>query len=242
MLGFSSPLALGLVVLVIALGSAVQASIGFGLALLTAPLLEWVEPRLVPGPLIVAVTLLLALTALRERDSIDIRGVGWILLGRVPGTALGALSLGALSARSLTVSLGLLVLLAVGISLSKLTLPRTPWMLSVAGVISGLMGTTAALGGPAVAILYQDEKGAMVRSTLAVYFLIGAFMSLSALALIGRLGAPELLLAVGLVPGMALGFWLSRHLGAWLDRGKTRYAVLLLSALGGVSAVIRGLS
>jgi uncharacterized protein len=242
MLGFASPESFALAVAIVGVGSAVQGSIGFGLALLTAPLLEWVDPRLVPGPLILAVTVLLALTAHRERHAIDARGLGWILLGRVPGTVVGALALTGLTARALTVSLGLLVLIGVGISLLSLRLERTPRMLSFAGLVSGMMGTTAALGGPAVAILYQHERGEMVRSTLATYFLIGAFMSLGALYFIGRLGRAEVELGVALLPGIVGGFLLSRGAGAWLDRGRTRTAVLLLSGLAGLASVIRGLS
>lgn len=242
MLGFASTGSFALAVAIVGVGSALQGSIGFGLALLTAPLLEWIDPRLVPGPLVIAVTVLLALTAHRERHAIDSRGLGWILAGRVPGTVIGALALTGLTARALTVSLGVLVLLGVGISLLSLRLPRTPGILSFAGFVSGMMGTTAALGGPAVAILYQHERGEMVRSTLATYFLIGAFMSISALYLIGRLGKLELELGVALLPGILGGFLPSRGTGAWLDRGRTRTAVLLLSGLAGLASVIRGLS
>lgn len=242
MLGFASTGSFALAVTIVAVGSAVQGSIGFGLALLTAPILAWVEPRLVPGPLVIAVTVLLALTAHREREAIDVRGIGWILAGRVPGTVLGALALTGLSPRALTVSLGVLVLLGVGISLLRLRFPRTPGLLSVAGLVSGMMGTTAALGGPAVAILYQHERGPMVRSTLATYFLAGAFMSLGALYFIGRLGRAELVLGVALLPGIVGGFLLSRGMGAWMDKGRTRAAVLLLSGLAGLASVIRGLS
>jgi uncharacterized protein len=242
MLGFQSIGSLALAAAIVGVGSAAQASIGFGLALLTAPLLEWVDPRLVPGPLIIAVTVLLALTAHRERQAIDARGVGWILAGRIPGTVLGALALTAMTARALTVSLGVLVLIGVGISLLSLRVPRTPGMLSFAGLVSGMMGTTAALGGPAVAILYQHERGPVVRSTLAAYFLIGAFMSLGALYVIGRLGRAELELGVALLPGIIAGFLLSRGTGAWMDGGRTRTAVLLLSGLAGLTSVIRGLT
>jgi uncharacterized protein len=242
MLGFESTASLVLAVAIVGAGSAVQAGVGFGLALLTAPLLEWVDPRLVPGPLIIAVTVLLALTAHRERQSIDARGVGWILAGRVPGTVVGALALTGMTARALTVSLGVLVLIGVGISLLSLRVPRTRGMLSFAGLVSGMMGTTAALGGPAVAILYQHERGPMVRSTLAAYFLIGAFMSLGALYLIGRLGRVELELGVALLPGIIGGFLMSKGMGAWMDRGRTRTAVLLLSGLAGLASVIRGLA
>ncbi len=227
--------------LIVMTGAALQGSAGFGFALLASPILAWVDPQLVPGPLIVAVTLLLALTAFRERSAVDLRGLGWVLAGRLPGTVLGALALKGLGDRALTTALGVLVLLAVGISLRPVRSPPTPPLLMVAGLISGLMGTTAALGGPAVAVLYQHERGALVRSTLATYFLIGAAMSMVALALIGRLGAKEASLAVGLLPGIALGFLASRFTSRWLDQGRTRTAILVIAALAGLSSVMHGL-
>jgi uncharacterized membrane protein YfcA len=221
-------------------GAALQGSAGFGFALLSSPILGLVDPNLVPGPLVVAVTLLLTLTVWRERRSVDLKGLGWVLGGRVPGTVLGALALKLLSERALTTALGLLVLFAVGLSLRSVRLERRPPLLVAAGVISGLMGTTAALGGPAVAVLYQHERGALVRSTLATYFLVGCLMSMAALVVVGRLGQRELGLALGLLPGIALGFLGSSWTSRWLDRGYTRTAVLVIAALAGLGSVIHG--
>ncbi|HEY3500105.1 MAG TPA: sulfite exporter TauE/SafE family protein [Polyangiaceae bacterium] len=239
--GFASTTEIALALAIVAIGAALQGSVGFGFALLSAPFLEWINPRLVPGPLVLAVTVLLVLTALRERQSIDLRGIGWVLAGRVPGTLIGAVALAGLSESALTVTLGVLVLTAVGLSLLDVHLPRKPPFLVVAGVISGVMGTTAALGGPAVAILYQHERPELVRSTLATFFLIGALMSLPALAWVGRLGAEEGKLALLLLPGILLGFAVSARTARLLHGGRTRAAVLLVAGLAGATGVVRGL-
>ena len=241
MLGYDSFTEWAVASAIVLTGAALQGSAGFGFALLSSPILAWVSAKLVPGPIIVAVTLLLVLTAWRERSAVDARGLGWILAGRVPGTALGALALSTLGDRALMIGLGVLVLLAVGLSLGSVQLARTRPLLVAAGVVSGLMGTTAALGGPAVAVLYQHERGPLVRSTLATYFLIGAFMSMSALVLVGRLGLREVTLAAGLLPGIAAGFWASRWTSRWLDGGHTRTAVLLIAGLAGLGSVLHGL-
>jgi uncharacterized membrane protein YfcA len=240
-LGFGSFSAWAVATAIVMIGAALQGSAGFGFALLSSPILALVDPRLVPGPLIVAVTLLLGLTAWRERSAVDAHGLGWVLGGRVPGTVAGAFALKALGDRALTTALGVLVLLAVAISLGSVRLSRSRPLLLFAGFVSGLMGTTAALGGPAVAVLYQHERGPLVRATLATYFLIGAMMSMVALVLVRRLGAREVALAVGLLPGIALGFLASRWTSRWLDRGYTRTAVLVIAGLAGLSSVLHGL-
>ena len=241
MLGYSSLGEWLVASAIVMTGAALQGSAGFGFALLSSPILGLVDPHLVPGPLIVAVTLLLALTAWRERSAVDLKGLGWVLGGRLPGTVLGAFALKLLSERALTTALGVLVLFAVAVSLRSVRLERRPPLLVAAGVVSGLMGTTAALGGPAVAVLYQHERGALVRATLATYFLVGALMSMTALVIVGRLGQRELGLALGLLPGIALGFGGSRWTSRWLDGGYTRLAVLAIAGLAGLGSVIHGL-
>jgi uncharacterized membrane protein YfcA len=103
------------------------------------------------------------------------------------------------------------------------------------------MGTAVSIGGPPVALLYQHETGARIRGTLSAYFLIGVSLSLVGLHLIGRFGRPEILIALSLVPGILLGFVLSRRLVHVLDRGYVRRAVLLVSAASALAVLLRSL-
>jgi uncharacterized membrane protein YfcA len=241
MFGFTSIVALALATLIVAMGAALQTSVGFGLALFAAPLLNLIDPKLVPGPLIIAMMIVLVTSAVRERDAMDLRGVGWVLAGRLPGALLGALALRALAPGTLSLAIGILVLVAVGLSLYRGGLPRSRPMLVGAGLVSGVMGTTAAIGGPAVAVLYQRESGPLVRSTLAGYFIVGAVMSLVALFLVDRLGREEVVLGLAMMPGIVLGIAVADPARRFLDRGYTRNAILLVSAAAGLSAVVRGL-
>ncbi|MDH3308971.1 MAG: sulfite exporter TauE/SafE family protein, partial [Acidimicrobiia bacterium] len=68
---------------------AVQGTIGFGSAVLAVPILTMVDPALTPIPQIL-LSLPLTITVLaRERTRIDLRGTGWVLLGRLPGAIIG---------------------------------------------------------------------------------------------------------------------------------------------------------
>jgi positive regulator of sigma E activity len=78
-----------------------------------------------------------------------------------------------------------------------------------------------------------------MRGTLSAFFVVGVMMSLSALMVVGRFGLAEVWIAIQIMPGLLLGFLLSRHLADVLDRGRTRNAVLLLSAVGGVVLIVR---
>lgn len=220
--------------LVIGLAAVVQGSVGFGLALLSAPLLALIEPRLVPAPLILASVALTVMMSLRDRESLDLHGVGWALVGRVPGTFLGAMILTWLAHDDLTVLFGALVVLgALMMGFGPPVRPARHTLLA-AGLLSGLMGTSSSIGGPPMAMLYQGEPGPRMRSTLSAYFTLGASMSLVALAWVGRLGRFELYSTLALLPGIGLGFAVSSRTVRWLDRGYTRAAVLWVSGLSGV--------
>lgn len=225
---------------VVGLGAVLQGTVGFGLALFSAPLLALIEPRLVPGPLIFAGVSLTLLMAVRERSDID-RRAAFALLGRVPGTIAGATTLVLAPAHALGVILGMLVLAAVGMTAVGPPLRPGPRTLLVAGLLSGFMGTTSSIGGPPIAMVYQHESGPRVRATLGAYFTLGATMSLIALAIVGRFGGWELRAALALLPGIFLGFYVSRRTSTWLDRGRTRAAVLVVSAAAGLALVVREL-
>lgn len=230
---------LGLAGLVMAVGATVQGSIGFGLNVVAAPLLVLIDTRLVPGPALLAAFVLAALIGVRDRGGIDRTGTGWILLGRVPGTVLGAYVVASLSSDGLAIALASIVLFAVGLSAAGWTFRRTVPMLTGTGALSGLMGTVSSIGGPPVAMLYQDARGTRLRGTLSVIFSVGALMSVALLAVAGRFGGEEVLASLVLIPGTIVGFAGSRWTSRWLDRRGARPVVLGLCAASALAALVR---
>ena len=225
-----SVIALVLVTVLVAGAACIQGAAGFGMALLAAPLLTLVDRSFAPAPLVLAVLPLSVLVARRDWAHLDRRGLAWAIGGRLPGVVLGAVAAAVLSEHTLALVLGLGVLAAVGLSMVTARLRPTPGTLVSAGFASGFMGTTTSIGGPPMALVYQRSDGPAFRSTLAIYFAAGALMSLTALAVAGRMGAHELRLGLLLWPGVILGFLLSRPLTRYLDEGRTRPMVLAISA------------
>ena len=217
--------------------AAVQGGLGFGMNLLAAPLLALVEPRLVPGPLLLAAVILTVLIARRDRADVDWRGVRWMMSGRIPGTVLGALLVASISTSGVAIAVGLAVLLAAALNVVDLGLRPTPTTLAGAGLVSGFSGTVSSIGGPPLAVVYAGQRGPVIRGTLSVVFVVGGFISIAALAVVGKLGAVELGFAVVLQPPVLIGFWLSRRLAAHLDAGRTKAAVLSVSVLGALAVI-----
>ncbi len=227
---------------VVMFASTVQGAVGFGLGMLAAPLLALIDPALVPVPLLASALALTLLMAYRERQALAFHEIGWALLGRIPGTFAGAGAMLIASERVVSLLVGIVVFVAVGLIGSGAALPRNRSTLLGAGVMSGFMSTTTSIGGPPVAALYHDARGTELRAAMSGFFAVGLVMSLSALAIVGRVRAEDLHATLWLVPGAILGFTVSSYIIPYLDRGYTQKAVLIISALAGVSVIYRAVS
>ncbi|ULE34054.1 sulfite exporter TauE/SafE family protein [Mycobacterium sp. IDR2000157661] len=221
--------------------SALQASIGFGIGLLAAPIIALVDPALIPGTLIMIATLVTLMVVVRERESIDLHGTGWALVGRVPGTIAGALLLMMLPAQGLAIMLALVVLGGVALtSLGWIPEARRRNVM-LAGVASGVFGTATAIGGPPMALVWQRNEGARLRGTMSGFFLVGSIMSIVALTATGAVTTHTVWMFAVFVPAAVLGYVLSRGLNRVLDPNRLRWMAICVSAVGAVMLIGREL-
>jgi uncharacterized membrane protein YfcA len=220
-------------------GAVVQGSIGFGINLVAVPVVAVLEPDALPATLVVLALPLAAGMLVREHGHVDRRGLAWLLLGRLPGTALGAWVVTILPRDGLSSVIGALVLAGVLMSVVTPPLHVTPTTATLVGLASGTMGTASSIGGPPVALLYQHHAGAVLRSTTAAVFTIGTVLSTAALAVAGEVAGWHLLLAATLTPGVAAGLALARLLHDRLDRGWLRPTVLAVAAVAGAVVIAR---
>lgn len=219
------------------LGAAIQGVVGFGAALIAAPVIAMLDPTLMPVSLLIVTVSLPVLSVLRERRAADWTGLRWSLLGRLPGTALGAWTVTQLSADVIALAVSVMVLIAVGLSVSTWKPTPTPVTLFSAGVVSGVTGTATSIGGPPIALVYQRARAAQVRATLGMNFVVGAAFSLISLAAFGSVSRHQVITGASLLPFLVAGFLVSGPLRRIVDGRRTRPAVLLVAA---VSAVVLG--
>lgn len=224
------------------LGATVQTLVGLGVGLVAAPVTALLAPGVMPGLLLWLAAFMPLVTLATERDSIDWRGLSWSVPARIPGTALGVAIVAWFSDRELGVAVGLMVLLAVALTVRTVRLPVNRATLMAAGLVSGVTGTATSIGGPPLALLYQHREPRQIRCTLAVYFVLGAVLSLAGLGIAGALETRELLLALLLVPCLVAGSAVSAVLRRRVDPGHLRYGVLTVCALSAVMLVVRSLT
>lgn len=226
--------------LIMVVGSLLQASVGFGIALFVVPLLVLLNPVFVPGPMLFASLFLAAIMAFRGWSAIDLKKLGLAGVGLFVGTAAGALALMIVAADKWPKLFAVFILVAVALSASGIHIPATRRNLVAAGIISGVMGTISGIHGPPMALLYQREPGNIVRATLAIFFVMAYAIALIALGTIGLFGKKELLLGLTLAPGVIAGYIVARFSTKLLDRGYwLRLAILTVASLSAIALLLR---
>jgi uncharacterized protein len=222
-------------------GATIQGSIGFGMNLVTVPALALTVPEALPVAVIV-LGLPISLAMLRhELADVDRAGISWIILGRIPGTVLGAWIVATVSTGTLQLVVGLVLLAIVLSSFVAPPIPVVPASQAITGAVSGVTGTAAGIGGPPLAVLYQRHTGPAIRATLSASFLIGTVLSLAMLGVSGSVGTDQLALGAGLTPFVLAGVLLGRRAHRVLDKGWMRPAVLAFAAVSAVAVVVDAL-
>lgn len=230
------------VVLLIAvgLGAMVQGAVGFGFALLAVPALTLIQPEVLPATVLLLAAPMALVMAAREWRAIDAPGLAYLISGRLVGTFGGVGILLLVSEEYLSVLFGSLVVVAVLASTFSPDITLRNRTRVAGGVASGVMGTAAGIGGPPLALIYQSRSGPQIRATLAVAFVVGALMSIGALAIANRLGSEHLVLALELLPALLLGLWGGKFVAGLLTGRWLRPAILLFAAVSGLVAVLFG--
>jgi uncharacterized membrane protein YfcA len=199
------------------LAACLQASSGFGMGMLAAPVIAMVDPALLPATLILLAFLVTVMVTVRERQSLALRGTGWALVGRVPGSFLGAWLVTALSKEGLA-------WMVVAVVLTGLVLAGQGWAprpvrvnLIAAGAASGIMGTATSIGGPPMALVWQGHDGPRLRATMSAFFMVGSSISMMMLWIAGAVSAQMLMLALWMIPAAVGGYAASRFANRFLN-------------------------
>lgn len=215
-----------------------------GLSLLMSP------AQLVPA--IFMLEVLASLTLLRSAaPDVDWRWLGWLVLGNALCIPLGIALLAWLPETPLRVVIGALLLLAAlllrcGV---RLALEPTRGVRFGAGLVSGLITGTAAIGGIALAVLLSTSAmaPAALRATLIALFLFcdlyallwAAALSLGDATGTVLMGPDTLQWALWLAPAMLVGIGLGQRSFAGTSPQRFREHVLTLLTLLALLVVVR---
>ena len=223
------------------LGSVVRGTLGFGDALVAIPLLTLVVSPQVAVPAIAVLSAALGLgIGLTNREQVDWRGAGTLLLGAVLGLPLGIWALAVWSVDRLETALGAALVL---VSLQGLLRPRdSGWATlrtgPVFGFAGGLLGGMLGMAGPAF-VLWTVGTGwpaDRIRATLQGVFLPLALLTMLGHAWAGLWSRQVLVLAALGIPAAALGTLAGNRIARRLTL--TRFQAVLWTVLLGLGGVL----
>jgi uncharacterized membrane protein YfcA len=221
-------------------GATIQSAIGFGYALVAAPVLAAVFGPEVAAPTLGVTALIgsgLLLAAEGRRPEILRREAAGLVAWSIPGMAVGALVLAFAPGDVLRLVVAASVLAAVALHFLRTHVverePATPLATAGVGAVSGAMSTSSGLNGPPMVLhLLGRASPTQTRDTLAAVFLATGVLSLAIFALSGTFEAAPPLLP--LVAATAVGWAFGRRA---VDRLRPHYERLSLVVLALGSAV-----
>ncbi len=214
--------------LAVVAGSALQSMSGFGLAVIASPILVIINPNFLPAPILALGCILSLLNCIRYRQQLHFSNIKLALVARIPGSILGILLLALLPPIFFAVGFSLLIMLSVLLTYRRIDIHHCERNLVIAGFFSGLMGTTTSVGGPPIALVYQNSNLSTLRAELGLFFLIGTLVSLAMLFVSGNINYAQVELTLPLVPALFVGFFLSFYLDKYLGQ---RYLKPLIATI-----------
>ncbi len=228
-------------ILIVCLGSLVQAVTGLGAGLIIVPLLALISYELIPGPVIFSSLVLTSVMAYRGRGAINYTNFKTVISGVLAGSIIAAVYISLIPATKIGLSFGILILIAVLLSIKSPDIKLSGKIYLGTGILSGFMGTSVGIGGPVLALLYQHQSGPVIRATLALLFFLSSLIMLVALHFSGRFSLDEMISGAVLIPGFIIGYILSPTLVKYIDKGYTRPAVLIISMASALVLIARSI-
>ena len=229
-----NPILLIIALIAVTIGAVLQSLAGVGMALIAAPILVLIEPNFLPAPILALGCFLSLLNTVNYRHKLHLGNTQIALIGRVPGSVLGVYLLTLLPLEFFYLVFSIFVVLSVLLTYRDIRVSPSSCNLFIAGFFSGLMGTTTSVGGPPIALAYQNSSPEKARAELGLFFLVGTIISLTLLWIADNISYHQIQLTLPLLPAILLGFLLSR----WLDKHfKPYYFKPLIASL----SVILGL-
>ncbi|MGW8532093.1 sulfite exporter TauE/SafE family protein [Nocardiopsis sp. NPDC055824] len=235
-------LVISCVFVVLALGSLVRTTTGFGfslvavppLALLADPVTAVVVAGLMSAPVSVWITA-------RDRQHVDRRLAALFLGFGLAGVPFGVWLLAVLPERALMVAIAVMVLVGTFLVWRRTPIPGGTPTLAGVSALSGASFASTGIDGPLMVAALQGSglEPRVQRATLSVMFSATSAASLAGFWTSGRL-TPEVgsLLLVG-VPAMLVGMAVGERVFRRLDAELFRRAVLWLLLISSVSVVTR---
>ncbi len=232
-----------IVVLITLFAVTVQAASGFGLSLVSMPLLVGLIGIRTATPLVSMIGLTAELVLLfRYRHALNFTAIKQLSLASIFGIPLGVYVLRQVDAAIITPVLGILI---TSYALYALTSPRLPKLQQVGwaygfGFLGGVLGGAYNTSGPPI-IIYgtcRRWEPASFKGNLQAYFLLKSVLTLATHTISGNFTAVVWRNYLWALPAIALGLFVGNLLDKRINPNRFRKAIFLLLIILGIRLIV----
>jgi uncharacterized membrane protein YfcA len=225
-----------------AIAAFVQSISGFGLALLSVPLMSlFADVRLS----VVVVNLIGLVTtsaqAWKEKEHANARLAVRVTIAAVMGMPIGLVAFIYLSETILKIGLGVVVLFVTFLLMRGFTLRgasrSADWWL---GGASGALSTSVGTNGPPLVFLFQARQmpQEVFRATISRIFIFSNVVTVTIFAVAGKITADSIIATVVSLPILVVAIALGFRTRKYVNQQRFRILVLTLLVISGISTIV----
>jgi len=231
-----------LINLILIVSSILQMATGVSVGMIIVPFLAMFSYTLIPTPIIFASLALTVIMAFKGREHIDVKNVYQINIGMIIGIFVAVAFFNVVEAKYLGLVFGLLILLSVFISIKIKSFTLSPSINYIGGLVAGIMGAMAAVGGQILALLFQNHPLESIKATLAFLYTLFSLAMLVVFYYFGQFSYEQLVSGLYMMPGFLIGYFVAPVFSKYFKAKYSKAVVLSMATLGSLNLIYNSLA
>jgi len=224
---------------IILVSSILQMATGVSIGMIIVPFLAMISYELIPAPIVFASIVLTIMMAYKGRANIDTKNLPQIGLGMFIGIFVALFILINTNFKYLGLVYAIFILISIFISIKIKTFTLNYKINYIGGFLAGVMGTTAAVGGQILALLFQNHKLESIKATLSFLYTLFSIAMLIIFYYYDRFTYHDMVLGFYMMPGFLIGYFISKYFVHYFNPKYTKTVVLSMATLGSVILIVK---
>jgi len=224
---------------ILILGSILQMATGVTAGMIIVPFLAMISYTLIPAPIAFASLALTIMMSYKGRKHIDTNNMLQISLGMLAGILLSIFILKNIKFEHLGLVFGIFILISVFISIKIKSFTLNKSINYSGGLIAGVMGSMAAVGGQILALLFQNHPLESLKSTLAFLYTLFSVVMLLMFYIFGEFSTAQFISGIYMMPGFIIGFFLAPVFSKYFNPKYSKIIVLSMASFGALALIIK---
>jgi len=226
---------------ILIVSSILQRVTGVSVGMIIVPFLALISYSLIPVPIVFASLTLTVMMATQGREHIDFKGSIKIIIGMIAGIFASIFMLSQIKFEHLGLIFGLFILVSVLISLKVKSFKLKNSTIYFGGLMAGIMGTMAAVGGQILALIYQNHPLPTIKATLAFLYTIFSIVMLIIFYFYNQFSYSQFISGLLLMPGFIIGFFISPLFTKYFNPIYSKTVVLSTATFGALTLIYQSL-